>query len=64
MSGLARIAKMYGGMTINGKNYLWDYAQDKAVPAEEMPEGSERHKLSERARWGKNFSFVVTVITQ
>lgn len=51
MAGLARIAKMYGGMTVNGKKYLWDYAQNKAVPAEEMPLGSHRLILSEKARW-------------
>ena len=51
MSGLARIAKMYGGMVINGKKYVWDYAQDKAVPKEEMTR--DRHILSERARWLK-----------
>lgn len=53
MAGLARIAKMYGGMTVNGKTYLWDYAADKAVTEEEMPHGSERHVLSEKARWLK-----------
>ena len=51
MSGLARIAKVYGGMVVNGKRYVWDYAQDKAVPESEMPICSERHKASERAKW-------------
>lgn len=51
MTGIARIAKMFGGITINGKKYVWDYAQNKAVPKEEMPPGSERHRLSERAKW-------------
>ena len=53
MSGLKRIAKMHGGITVNGKRFVWDYAQDEAVPEEEMPHGSERHVLSERARWLK-----------
>ena len=53
MAGLARIAKMYGGMTVNGKKYVWDYAIDKAVPAEDMPLGSDRHALSEKMRWLK-----------
>ena len=51
MGGLARIAKMYGGMTINGKKFVWDYVADKAVPEEEMPEGSDRWKASEKAKW-------------
>jgi hypothetical protein len=51
MSGLARIAKMYGGMTINGKRYVWDYVADKAVPESEMPVGSKRWIESERAKW-------------
>lgn len=52
MAGLARIAKMYGGMTINGKRWVWDYDADKAVPESEMPMGSERHKRSEMKRYG------------
>lgn len=51
MSGLARIAKLYGGIIVNGTTYVWDYVRDEAVPAEEMPVGSDRHKASERARW-------------
>lgn len=51
MSGLRRIAKIYGGMTINGVRWLWDYAADGPVREEEMPVGSERWKASERAKW-------------
>lgn len=56
MSGLKRICKQFGGMTVVGPTgkrieYVWDYAEDKAVPKEEMPPGSERHRLSERAKW-------------
>jgi len=51
MAGLARIAKMYGGITVCGVKYVWDYAQDKAVLENGMPAGSERHVLSERAKW-------------
>lgn len=51
MAGLARIAKMYGGIKINGKDYVWDYAKDEAVPAEEMPVGSDRWKESEKAKY-------------
>lgn len=51
MGGLAKIAKAYGGMKINGRDYVWDYVADKAVPADEMPKGSERWKASERMKW-------------
>ena len=51
MAGLARIAKMYGAIIINGKRYVWDYANEVAVPEEEMPKGSKRHAESERKRW-------------
>lgn len=51
MGGLARIAKALGGITIQGKKYVWDYVSDKAVPEEEMPAGSERWKASEMARF-------------
>ena len=50
MAGLARIAKMYGGMKINGQMFVWDYVADEAVPESEMPPGSERRKASERKR--------------
>lgn len=61
MGGLARICKLYGAMTITGKDgksvkYVWDYAADKAVPEDEMPFGSERWKVSERTRWAKEQS--------
>lgn len=51
MAGLARIARMYGGMVINGVNYVWDYVAETAVPEKEMPPGSERHKASERKKY-------------
>lgn len=51
MGGLARMCKAYGAMVINGKRFVWDYVADKAVPEDEMPDGSERWKESERARW-------------
>lgn len=50
MGGLARIARSLGGITINGKRYVWDYVADKAVPEEEMPFGSERHAASEKVK--------------
>ena len=51
MGGIRKICKMYGGMKIQGKDYVWDYANDEPVPASEMPFGSERHAESEKARW-------------
>jgi hypothetical protein len=55
MSGLRRICKAYGGMTVSGRGvtikYVWDYVADEPVPESEVPFGSERHKLSERARY-------------
>ena len=50
MSGLRRIAKLYGGIVLGGKKYAWDYARDEAVPEAEMPFGSDRHRASERAK--------------
>jgi hypothetical protein len=57
MSGLNKIAKMYGRMTTvdqngNRSNLVWDYVADKAVPEADMPMGSERWKASERKKWG------------
>lgn len=51
MAGLQRIAKQFGGIVINGKRFIWDYATDEAVPEADMPVGSERWRASERARW-------------
>lgn len=49
MGGLARIAKMYGGMVINGKEYVWDYARDEAVPKSDMTR--EQWAASEKAKY-------------
>jgi len=54
MAGLARICKVYGGMEFVDKNgkktkWLWDYAKDKAVLAEEMTK--EEWAASEAAKW-------------
>ncbi len=59
MGGLAKICKLYGGMTAtstrNGKTktvaYVYDYANDEVVKESVMKPGSERHKNSERAKW-------------
>lgn len=52
-NGLKKVAKLCGSITINGKKFYWDYHRDEAVAEDEMPFGSERHELSERARWLK-----------
>ncbi len=54
-AGLRQVCKLMGGMTVSsgGKTveYVYDYAADKPVLKADMPFGSERHKLSERAKW-------------
>jgi hypothetical protein len=58
MAGLARICKLYGRMTTRGADgksviWVWDYAKDEAVHEKDMPEGSDRWKKSEEAKWRK-----------
>jgi hypothetical protein len=50
MGGLARICKALGAIRIQGKLYKWDYAEDRAVPAHILRDGTERWKASEKAR--------------
>lgn len=57
MAGLSKICKQFGGIRVrthDGRavDWVWDYANDCAVKAEQMPEGSERWQLSERAKFG------------
>lgn len=52
VSGLERLCKAYGAITVGDKKWVWDYANDKPVPEEEMNFGSARHRESERARYG------------
>lgn len=58
MGGLARVARMCGGIIVNGKKYVWDFARDEIVPKSEMQPGSERHALSERARRMKELKWL------
>lgn len=51
MAGLKNILKMYGKTTVNGVVWLYDYANDEAVKESDMPQGSERHKASEKAKY-------------
>lgn len=50
MAGLARICRSLGSIRIGGKLWVWDYQAEKAVPASEIPEGSDRWKENERLR--------------
>lgn len=47
-AGLRRVAKLYGGITINGKKYVWDYANDRPILEKSMT--PQRWELSELAR--------------
>lgn len=56
MAGLQKLCKAFGGMTVRGADgkqvkYVWDYAAGEAVTEDQMPFGSERHKVSEKARY-------------
>lgn len=51
MGGLKRIAKIFGGMEIQGVRYLYDYVSGECVPETEMPVGGERWKASEKKKW-------------
>lgn len=57
MTGLAKIAKTYGGIVINGKPMVWDHVADKAVPQKEMQIGSDRWRASEKVRLRRSFGF-------
>lgn len=50
MSGLAKLCKAHGSMEVNGVRWLWDYAENCAVPESDMPKGSVRRKASDRAK--------------
>lgn len=49
--GVKKICKMFGAITYGGEKYLWDYANNKIVPEEQMKFGSARHRESELARY-------------
>jgi hypothetical protein len=55
MGGLARICRMYGGMTVkdNGKTaeWLWDYANE--IPRLKSEMTAEEIAASEKAKWEK-----------
>lgn len=51
MAGLKRIAKICGGIEIQGVRYVYDYVSDECVPESEMPTSGERWKASEKKKW-------------
>ena len=51
MAGLRKILKLYGRMKVGDVMWFWDYVADEPVTESEMPEGSERWKASEKAKW-------------
>jgi hypothetical protein len=50
MSGLRRICKTYGGITIQGVKWVWDYAKD--APVKKSEQTKEEWAASERVKWG------------
>jgi hypothetical protein len=58
MAGLEKLCKQFGGLRVRDRDgkavdWVWDYANNVAVKSPEMPEGSDRWKASERAKYGK-----------
>jgi hypothetical protein len=58
MAGLRMICKAYGGMTINGVKWIWDYAKDEPVREDELKamakeEREKRRAESEKAKWAR-----------
>ncbi len=51
MSGLQKILKTYGEMTVGKVKWVWDYANDKAIKKSEMTK--EMEAASEKAKWDK-----------
>jgi hypothetical protein len=47
--GLQRVCKMYGGMTIQGEKWVWDYARD--IPVRKADMTHEQLVQSERAKY-------------
>jgi hypothetical protein len=49
VSGLRRICKMYGAITIEGVKWVWDYVKDKPVKKSDMT--TEEWRASERKKY-------------
>lgn len=52
--GLKRVLRACGSMKCGDILWLWDYANEEAVLAKDMPPGSRRWAASERARFLKS----------
>jgi hypothetical protein len=48
--GLRMIARAYGGIRINGEDWLWDYAQDRAISPAELREREAKAKAEREAK--------------
>lgn len=53
MTGINKLCKLYSRTNLQGIEWVWDYANDKAVKESDMAEGSEAWKESERAKYSK-----------
>lgn len=51
LTGLQKVCKMYGRMKAGNTMFVWDYANDEAVPESEMRPGTERWKASQKAKY-------------
>ena len=51
MGGLRNICRMYGGMKIQGVDWVWDYAREEPVRKSDMTK--EQWVASERAKYAK-----------
>jgi hypothetical protein len=49
MSGIRHICKQFGSVVINGKKWVWDYANDRPRVKSEM--SKEEIKASKQARY-------------
>lgn len=54
LRGLERICKPYGRMKCGATMMVWDYANEVALPENEMPAGSKRWAMSEKAKWSNS----------
>jgi hypothetical protein len=48
-NGIRMIARMYGGLTINGVHYVYDYAQDKLVDARDLKQAAKDRLAARKA---------------
>lgn len=56
MAGLRAMCKLFGSLKATGSDgktvvHVWDYAIDEPCLQSDMPEGSDRWKASEAAKW-------------